>query len=70
MKAKRKGLTMTRKDYVTIAAALREMGERTENWQAVTLAVLALVPVFEADNSLFKPEVFFNACGLEWVSES
>ena len=62
-------MTMTRKDYQAIADALRRMGEYTQNWQAVTLAVWPLVAVFEADNPRFDAERFVKACGLEWTSE-
>ena len=59
---------MTRKDYQAVAAALKELGVRTENWQAVTLAATALALVFERDNPRFNAETFFNACGLIWTS--
>jgi hypothetical protein len=62
------GGMMTRKDYQAVADALKAMGTKTENWQAVTLAALALAPVFEADNPRFDSERFFNACGLIWTS--
>jgi hypothetical protein len=69
MNAKRKDKAMTRKDYELVAGVLKNLGDQTQNWQAVTLAATHLARAFEAQNDRFDAERFFNACGLVWTNE-
>lgn len=63
---------MTRKDYVKVAQAIREMGEHnavdltwSEGWHAARSSFAQrMAGIFQTDNARFDRARFFEACGL------
>lgn len=58
---------MSKKDYVRIAAAIKEVYERTSNSGkiAVTEVACNLSDEMKSDNSRFDRHKFMAACGME-----
>jgi hypothetical protein len=58
---------MSRKDYESLARAIREQHEREpylESRQAIMRTALLIANVLAADNPRFDRERFLEACGL------
>ena len=63
---------MTRKDYIAIAGAIKDVRDRTMRGNPINHAGLAVVEVLAGhiaavmaeDNANFNPKTFFTACGL------
>ena len=59
---------MSRRHFVRIAAAMRELREKTDDpvaRAALESAVIAIANVCNGYNTLFDYDVFYRACGLE-----
>ena len=56
---------MTRKDYVTIAGAIKDaLGDQNLTSQTKGGIVAVICGHLKAENAAFKPEKFRAACGL------
>lgn len=59
---------MTRKDYILIAAAIKQSADLWEAqsgpWYGVEHTAVNIGIALQADNPRFDPHVFIRACGL------